>query len=1142
MTQYDGSIKIGTKIDISGIEKGYKEMSEAMSDVAQELNDIVSGSNKSADSISKSAKKEAESVEDLNKSLTDVSKGIDELNDKKIDIKIERHDDVPEAKDIEEPRIEQTSAESLKYNEDAIRFIEEYAAKSEESAKKTKTTLLSLISEAKKGLKELSSQGFGPGDEEYDYAAQKLTEYNRELQVYTKGITESVQKEIFGLDSIEGKIADVNQKIAELSQMGFGIESSEMQEQVKLRAELLETEKKIYAEASKTDSQRRAESERQEAAQRKIAEQAERNLQKENARIQKEAETEAKLQAKEAERQAKIEAEAAEEQRLSKIRENAVIGNQHIVETIERRKQLLKEISDLEKAGIGVGYQQYDSAIQSLARADKEIKEYSNSIQQTKEDYKKLGDTAKKSFDKVNKTVKKTNGFLSTMASRFKGLVLSLLIFNQISKAFNAMISGMKEGMNNLAQYSDDTNKALSMLMSRSTYLKNSLATAFSPIVETITPILVSFIDLLGEAAAKVSELFSALIGKETFTKAIKVQQNYADSLKNTASSTKKAGKETEKALAPFDDLRQIQFQEAKEQEEVKPGELTPAEMFETDDVSEGMNAFADSLKMIGDTLASVFDSIKNKAIELKDIFKSGFWDGLGNYKPRLEELKTDLQKIGTYIRDIFTDADVMAATDRFVNSFVYMVGTFVGSLTSIGLTIATNIVGGIESYLSGNTERIKSWLVRMFDIGTEINTIFSNFFIAFADVFSVFASQTAQDITGSVIQIFSDIFGGILEITGKFIRDVLDTILTPFTENKEKIKKAISGTLEPIKTVVNSIADTVRRLVDGLVKLYDQHIHPLFMSLKEGLTEIFGKLLDGYNQYIVPVLNKLAEKFQEVMEGPVGDAIDSAIEFLGKLFDAVRKLWEEILQPFIAWIADNIMPIIAPVIEGIGTAALDMFAGIAEVVGLVFEVLGGLIDFIVGVFTGNWQMAWQSVARIFQGVWNAMVSIVKTVGKVISDLINGIIKGVQKAIEAINKLLGKQKDASKNSQNSSGRSGESYSGASYSGRSRSYLPPVFESLPYNPPALAMGTVVPPNREFMAVLGDNKREPEVVSPISTMKQAFIEALSESGISNNKQSDRPIYLQIDGKTFARLIDPYTEAEKTRIGVRMVTQGG
>ncbi len=746
--------------------------------------------------------------------------------------------------------------------------------------------------------------------------------------------------------------------------------------------------------------------------------------------------------------------------------------------------------------------------------------------------YKKLGDTAKKSFEKINKSAKKAGGFLSTMASRFKGLALSLLIFNQISKAFNAMVSGIKEGMQNLAQYSGETNEALSLLMSRSTYLKNALATAFSPIVEIVAPILARFIELLGEAATKVSELFSALMGKETFTKAVKVQQDYADSLKDTSKNTDEAAEETKKALAPFDDLRQIQFQEMKEKEKSEGAgtELTPDQMFEAAKVSDDMKGLADTFK-------TAIDAMKEKAKELKGVFMSGFWDGLGNYKPRLEELKSDLAKIGGYLKDIFTDADVMAAASRFVNSFVYMVGTYVGALASVGLTIATNIVGGIESCLSNNTERIKEWLVRMFDIGTEINGILSEFFIAFADVFSVFASQTAQDITGYIIQIFADVFGGVLELTWKFTRDILDIMLTPFVENKDKIKNALMQTLEPIKTVVQSIAETIRKAVDKIVALYDEHIHPFFKSIKEGLSELQEKLLDAYSTHIAPILDRLAEKFKEAMEGPVGEAIDSAIEFIGKLVDALKMLWEKVLVPFLGWIIDNIIPVIGPIIEMLGGHVLNFVTLAAGLIKDLFDALSGLIDFIVGVFTGDWDRAWGGVKKIFESIWNGLSRIAKTVLDGIKNTIIGIIDSVKEAAKAIGDLFKKNENVN-----------ISVSGASESPRSFSFSPAKsiyssvpFPSLPYNPPALATGTVVPPNREFMAVLGDNKKEPEIVAPESTIKRMVREAIREEGITSggrSNNSERPIYLQLDGKTFARLIAPYTEAEKTRIGVRMV----
>jgi hypothetical protein len=60
-------------------------------------------------------------------------------------------------------------------------------------------------------------------------------------------------------------------------------------------------------------------------------------------------------------------------------------------------------------------------------------------------------------------------------------------------------------------------------------------------------------------------------------------------------------------------------------------------------------------------------------------------------------------------------------------------------------------------------------------------------------------------------------------------------------------------------------------------------------------------------------------------------------------------------------------------------------------------------------------------------------------------------------------------------------------------------------------PRLAQGTVVPPNKEFMAVLGDNTKEHEIVSPISTMKQAFMEAMVEMGGAGQTKREEHYYL-------------------------------
>ena len=651
----------------------------------------------------------------------------------------------------------------------------------------------------------------------------------------------------------------------------------------------------------------------------------------------------------------------------------------------------------------------------------------------------------------------------------------------------------------------------------------------FTPIIKSINV----FLEKLSVATAAFKKFTETIMGKTTVSSGMSQETSNVTDLQNGyegaaqgaedfANGVKDANKQVKKSLAPFDDLIQIQ-REAKDTTPTDPN--TPPAIPVESEQSEST--------FLNNVLKTLED-IKVRLLEIGEIFKSGFMQGLGNYKPILSELITDLQSIGSHLREIFTDADVMAAAERFVNSFALMVGQLVGSIASIGLTIATNLVGGMESYLSQNTERIKGWIVRMFNIGTEINTILGDFFVAFADVFSVFSTQTAQDITGSVIQIFADVFGGVLELTAKFTRDVLDMMLTPFTENKDLIKQSISETLEPIQVVVETIASTVRQLVDGIMKLYDEYIHPLFESIREGLSKILKVLLEAYNEYIVPILDKLAKKFKEVMEGPVGDAIDSALKFLGKLVKAIQLLWEEVLLPFITRLIKTMVPILAPIIETIGNVFLNVFGAIAKTVSGVFDVLSGLIDFITGVFTGDWEKAWKGIKEIFAGIWKQLEAVVEAIVNSIIDIVNGFVKtvstAIEKAIEVFNKGYEKGKSLTGNKYGGGGRTFSSYTTSPYSAYSN------------NVPQLATGTVVPPKAgNFLAMLGDNNTDTEVVSPLETMKQAFKEAIGEmGGVGGN----RPItvVMELDGTKFGQAVYKANNNETQRVGVRMVTNGG
>ncbi len=82
-------------------------------------------------------------------------------------------------------------------------------------------------------------------------------------------------------------------------------------------------------------------------------------------------------------------------------------------------------------------------------------------------------------------------------------------------------------------------------------------------------------------------------------------------------------------------------------------------------------------------------------------------------------------------------------------------------------------------------------------------------------------------------------------------------------------------------------------------------------------------------------------------------------------------------------------------------------------------------------------------------------------------------------------------------------------------------------------PHLAQGAVIPANREFMAVLGDQKSGTNIETPLETMVQAFRQALAESG----GRGDRPVYLMLDRRELGRAILDAGDQERVRVGLAL-----
>ncbi len=719
----------------------------------------------------------------------------------------------------------------------------------------------------------------------------------------------------------------------------------------------------------------------------------------------------------------------------------------------------------------------------SYASLKQKVSQYKQEVLSSSDAQKKTS----KSGVALNKSLKETEKGSKNARMGLGRMLATSLLFSTVFRALSAVTNVIKEGMGNLAQYSGKTNATLSSLMSSLTQLKNAFATAFSPILTVVAPALNYLIGLLTSAATAVAQLISALTGKNSFVKATKVQQDYAASLEKTGG----AAKEAEGALADFDKLDVAQDNSGGGG---SGGELSPEEMFETVPVD--------------NSLTQAIDMIKQKWLELSDLFKKGFAEGIGDLSV-LDSIKDSISSIKSSLLDIFTDNSVTAAFQKMVDTLVYNAGRIAGSFVSVGLTIADNILGGFSKFLNQDKDRIKSYLIAMFDIASSISTIQANFAVAVADIFTVFRSDTAKQVTADIISIFSNAFMGINELVGKLFRDVINLILTPFTENADAIKDALNNTLAPVEEVLGTIANSVANTFDAFNRMYDKHLAPLFESLKDGLSDILTSLLDGYNKYIAPVLDKISKRFTEVWEGTIQPLIENAIGLIGDVADLIKTVWENILQPVVNWFVSNMYPVIAPIVEDLASIFLTNFEDIGNIFNDFMDAARAVIQFITYIFSVDWNSAWEGIKKSFKETFESLPGIVKgVIEKVISSvetMVNGVIRSINSLSFDIPDWVPKI-------------GGQTFG---------------FQLDEVHLPRLASGTVVPPRAgEFAAILGDNPKEPEVVSPLSTMKQALKEAMLE--VNGAGGGDIHLTVNLEGKAIYDTVVKRNRMEKNRTG--------
>lgn len=653
----------------------------------------------------------------------------------------------------------------------------------------------------------------------------------------------------------------------------------------------------------------------------------------------------------------------------------------------------------------------------------------------------KLASGAKNAATSFLSLFKNSNKANNSFASGIKTILKYTLGIRSLYVLFNKLRSAMTEGFKNLAQYSDSTNKSISMLKSALTQLKNSLATAFAPILTVVAPILTKFINMLSTAADYVARLTAALTGQKSYTRAVAVQEDYAASLENTADAADDAAG----SLAGFDEINTIATETASGG---TGGGAGVANMFEEVAVEPL------SFDSWGAAFSAFLDNVLKNGIPALKSGLSAFASWLNGFSANLYEMFTFP---GVYDKVVALGTELAYALNEFVNQIDWAT---LGGALGAGLNLA---LGFLVSFIYNF-----DWM----NLGSSLATMVNN----------------------AVVEIDWYNFGMLLWAKFKIALETLAGFL--------------------LNLDMPELSEATGNIVKGL-----------FDSMTETMQSIdWFSLGDQLKEYLVNIdWAGVAESVFTAMGAAFGAAISFIWGFIHDAWEEMVNWWHDVAYEDGEFTIEGLLEGIWNVIKSIGTWIYDhifkpFIDGFCSVFGIhspstVMAQLGvylmqgllngvaSMVTSVVETFSGLWEKIQDVFAHItdwfrdkFSAAWQAVKDVFSSGGQIFDGIKEGILSGLKAVINALISGINKVIAIPFNGINSALRTIRNVSILGikpFSWISTISVPQI--------PKLAEGAVIPPNREFMAVLGDQTSGNNIEAPESLIRKIVRE---ETGSNDN----------------------------------------
>ena len=304
------------------------------------------------------------------------------------------------------------------------------------------------------------------------------------------------------------------------------------------------------------------------------------------------------------------------------------------------------------------------------------------------------------------------------------------------------------------------------------------------------------------------------------------------------------------------------------------------------------------------------------------------------------------------------------------------------GAITMLKALQISKGIGGIKALFAGMSGSILLIIAIITAIAVAIKLVMGNVDAIREKIRSVFGDAGVAvfdkfvGFIKNIANIVKNVFGGAAGPIGKFFQS-----FQAGSPIMESLKKLFEGLGQVLPTIITALANLA------------QAVLPILIQVITIVASVIGNIIEAVLPVIINLINQLLPIIQQIAEV----LLPSLAEVITTVANAIMPIVSYLL-PLLAELFQALVPVINFLASIFTTVLTSALLSTSQILDGFKQYLSGIIDFVAGVFTGNWGRAWEGIKNIFGGAFNALTGIAKAP-------LNAVIALINKAIGGLNKI-----------------------------------------------------------------------------------------------------------------------------------------